>query len=482
MAKRKFELSKIDASDLKELDGWKGKMETLVEENPFVKITDKKSYELAKKRRTTLKSGRTEVQNQDKMIGSFISNFRKKTMEIGKEIIAIVHPSEEKQQAEIDKWEKKIQEKKEADAKKEEQRIEKIKERIEIVKNDLKQLIDLLTFENREEAKTKFDHFIQDDAFDYEEFAVVYDPMIARMTDEFNTKIDGVIKNESQRLENVKLNIESEINKRMVDAQNLIVLSDPKNIHSLGESVDKVMLAEFDFGDENERFEKIRSEYADKVSERIKFIHDNQVTEQRNRVISIREGLLDLVFQMTIHDSAEKVAYIKNALEQKMEDLLVPEEFDKMVERVNEALKQKLELIAQDQEREDDRLAKRLEGRIKMMKDRGFVEVKKGKGMWTIKDVIEPIGEDDVYDFTDPEFKEYIDGVDQNIEDQKNDQDRKKRLDPERKLLIKYIEENIRPNVFLNELKQPETKAALKSIEGSLATFCDEVINKLNSL
>lgn len=108
----KFELLKLDPKNLVELDQWESKLNKLVEENPFIDIKDKESFAEAKKRRTNLKSGRTEVQGQDTLIGSFMQKFRKTIKEKNEKLISIVHPHEKKQQEEIDRYQKILDDKK----------------------------------------------------------------------------------------------------------------------------------------------------------------------------------------------------------------------------------------------------------------------------------------------------------------------------------------------------------------------------------
>ena len=67
-----LQLSDLKVNNLPELQGWKEKQEKLVSENPFVEITDNKTYEVACKRRTALLKGRTELEKQ-------VSNWKNST-------------------------------------------------------------------------------------------------------------------------------------------------------------------------------------------------------------------------------------------------------------------------------------------------------------------------------------------------------------------------------------------------------------------
>ncbi len=98
-------LEQIDANKLPELQGWKEKQEQLVKDNPFMEITDNTTYAEAKKRRTALVSGRTEIQKADKLIASKLKDFRNKVSQISNSLIEISKPHEEKQQEEVKRYE-----------------------------------------------------------------------------------------------------------------------------------------------------------------------------------------------------------------------------------------------------------------------------------------------------------------------------------------------------------------------------------------
>lgn len=96
------DLQKISVSDLPELQGWKEKMEATVKENPFVAIKDHETYQGAKKARTALKSARTEVQNQEKLIASKLRAFRSKVGEESQKLVFI--ELEEIETLSVDDW------------------------------------------------------------------------------------------------------------------------------------------------------------------------------------------------------------------------------------------------------------------------------------------------------------------------------------------------------------------------------------------
>ena len=65
-----FNLENLNPALLPELATFKEIQLKVVAENPFIAITDVASRELAKKHRTALKTARTDLEKQDKLISS----------------------------------------------------------------------------------------------------------------------------------------------------------------------------------------------------------------------------------------------------------------------------------------------------------------------------------------------------------------------------------------------------------------------------
>jgi len=80
-------LSTIKASALIDVSSWKENQLKLVAENKFFEIVDNKTYEAGKKHRTNVVKGRTELQNQEKLVVSKFTAIRK---EVGTETATLV--------------------------------------------------------------------------------------------------------------------------------------------------------------------------------------------------------------------------------------------------------------------------------------------------------------------------------------------------------------------------------------------------------
>ena len=150
--------------DLSSTDGYKGAQEKqikLVAEHPYVEITDPATYDVAKKNRTALRAGRFELQNGEKAIVATIKSkvkvFTESVKQLTVDFIAITLAAEQKQQAEVDRYENKKQLEKE-----EKERIEK--ERID----DLVAVIDKFRNETTEQIN-------EADTFTIDNISVVID-------------------------------------------------------------------------------------------------------------------------------------------------------------------------------------------------------------------------------------------------------------------------------------------------------------------
>lgn len=212
MTKQILNLETIEVNQLPEIKGYEQKQKELVKNHPFIEITDSKTYDEAKKNRTALRGGRTELQNGEKTIASKLVVFRKRIAEEVHKLVTITIGAEEKQQAEIDRYEAHKQALKEEEERKEKERVENITKAIDAAQNDLKKLIDNVTFESIEEYKMKFLKLIgtASELFDYEEQQQFFDMMVNHKNEEFEKRILELEKNEQLRIENERLKIEAE--------------------------------------------------------------------------------------------------------------------------------------------------------------------------------------------------------------------------------------------------------------------------------
>lgn len=223
MEKQIVTLDSINVETLPEFKNWKQLQLRIVEENPFVEITDNKSYEEAKKARTTLVTARTDVEKQEKLIASKIKDFRNKVTNFSQELINITLPSEEKQQNEVKRYEAEKQAEKEAKEKAEAERIEKIKNSIASIVDSVKSKISALTFIDLEAFETiDFQNFLNTNVEQFEEFELEFASKTKDVKILFDSRKEFLIDLENQRLEKERIakeNAELEEKKRAFELE-----------------------------------------------------------------------------------------------------------------------------------------------------------------------------------------------------------------------------------------------------------------------
>lgn len=211
MSEQIFEIEKLEATQLPELQGLKEKQLQIVKENPFVEIVDNTTYEAAKKSRTTLVTARTDIEKQDKLIASKIKKFREMVAGVSAELIGITKPHEEKQQDEVKRYEAEKEKERLEKQRIEEERKASIKNSIDAIYNAEMKKIDSLTFEMIDTLKVDWEqHLFKTDATQFEEFELDFNEKLALLKNQLLAKENSLREKEAQRLENERLKAERE--------------------------------------------------------------------------------------------------------------------------------------------------------------------------------------------------------------------------------------------------------------------------------
>ncbi len=140
------EIFKVDISRLDAFQDAKNKQVKLVEDCPYTGVTDNKTYEVAKKYRTTLRTGRTDLEKGKKLIISTLNNFKKRVDDYTAELIEITRPAEDRQQQEITRYEEEKEAERKRKEEEERQRKEAIKQSIANFRDRSNQAIATATF------------------------------------------------------------------------------------------------------------------------------------------------------------------------------------------------------------------------------------------------------------------------------------------------------------------------------------------------
>ena len=200
MKKEVLNLDDLNVNQLPELATFESTQKELVEKNPFVEIIDNKSYEQAKVHRTALLKGRTALENQEKLIASKLSNFRKSVGEKTKQLIEITLPFEEKQQTEVKRWETIKEAEKQEKERLEQERINGIKTKINEIETECYSVIQKITFESIMNTTQEVTNLLETD-FDFEEYDVLFEQMKSRVSNDLMSKTNDLTQREKERKE-----------------------------------------------------------------------------------------------------------------------------------------------------------------------------------------------------------------------------------------------------------------------------------------
>jgi len=385
----KFDLMKVDNNQLIHVNEWEQKLKKLVKENPFVEIVDKESYNLAKSRKAVLKNARLELrttgkkESQESILMTKINGIKSFVKDAIDKLVAIPTTPEDLQQDEIDRYDLILQAEKDEADRLEGIRTDAIKTEIERVKGVLQETIDGSSFATLVDDELAF-RLLTTSVFDFQEFDFLFDEMIVEMTKKMEDNVKLITDAESTRIENLSKEIESKLNQMIVDGQQLVDeidgTIDEKLLKQMTSGIFQTLIGcdvEFDQAS-IEKMEAEKQKVLTKISEKISLIKQQEVTEQRERIIEVREGLLDIVFGITVDNMAENTNYIKESLDQEV----LPEleaEFLKMKTRVETSLTQKLEALADEitkaEQAEEIRMQSVMESRTKIILGLGMVEV-----------------------------------------------------------------------------------------------------------
>ena len=483
----KFELMKLDPNNLAELDQWESKLKVLVDENPFIEVIDKESFTEAKKRRTNLKSGRTEVQKQDGVIATFLQTFRKSTKVKNEKLVSIVQPHEEKQQKEIDRYQLILDEIKDEENRKENERVDGIKSEIDRVHGILEVVINASTFKALEQDKGTFNESLKTN-FDFQEFQFMFDEMVEQKKLEFSNKESQLVKDENLRLENLDRDREAKINQMIVDGQGLIDNIDgstnEKILKQMVSGIFQTMIdcdVEFD-EKSNKKVDQEKEKFLTKVDEKLSFMKQQEINDKRQRIFDIREGLLDIIFQMTIENYVDSNKKIFDAFDQEViTELQV--EFDRMKSMVNQSLVAKMATInsqiekqKEDEIIEEKRMSEVLKQRIEIIEGLGMVG-NEDESVWTgfgLEIFIDRIYNDDEIETIVEEIIEY-----KNLS--QSEKDRQELLNDDKKnfiLLLNQMKKQFQERKPDSLLDNQEMIDLFNSVRSEFYNFIDDKINQ----
>lgn len=220
-----IDLDKFSTSQLPELQNKKQELKKAIEEFPFVEITDNASYELAKKSRTGVKTIRTSLEKEKKLV---IGKLKEKVLNVvSDEYDALlseeVVPVENKYQAEVTRYEDEKEQERQEKFRIEQERIDGIKAKIAEFETEWNGEISHLEFEDIEKTKEVFES--QAESYDYaslQEFEIEFKAKLAFLRTKFEDMTKVLAEKENIRLEQEKLAEERKENERVRAIQDKI--------------------------------------------------------------------------------------------------------------------------------------------------------------------------------------------------------------------------------------------------------------------
>lgn len=291
-------LSTIKASALIDVSSWKEKQLKLVAENTFFEIIDNKTYEAGKKCRTNVVKGRTELQNQDKLVASTFATIRK---EVGSEtavLIEITQPLEDQWQVAVKAWEDRKAKEKEDAANAEAFRVKTINDKIDEIEASCYEVIQKMVFSEIEFSKTQLFAFFTVD-FDFEEYDILFEQAKSRVETALENKVASLTASENQRLDNIRLEEESKELKRLSDLQAERLTAIMPYV-AFGQNVDLTKLSELTKGEWEVIFDAKKALFDASVLENKK-IEDERIAKEEEEKEAIyvirRKRLLELGMQ-----------------------------------------------------------------------------------------------------------------------------------------------------------------------------------------
>jgi len=185
------ELSVIKPEQLTIIQGLEKRQLEIVEKNPFVKITDKATYEKAKQHRTNLLTASTTVEKEDDNFGrvarNFIAQARAKIIQCAK----LTRDPYEKQQEEVKRHEKILQDEIDRKAKIAKEREDRIKASIEFLIQEYNDIIEVLTYDSIATQTEHITESIKNHRGTFEEFDILFnrdsENVLTRLSDKTQT-------------------------------------------------------------------------------------------------------------------------------------------------------------------------------------------------------------------------------------------------------------------------------------------------------
>lgn len=518
-----LDLTKLEVNSLPQLQGWEDKQNALVEENPYIEIIDKETYEEAKKRRTALLKGRTELQNQDKTVASLLTKFRKKVKETTENLIGITQAAEDKQQDEVKRWEKILEDEREAKRIEEERKQKEIEQSVENFKNEITEFVNSTTLEQAQQRdaqinalEVKIGGFVSDN--DLGDYAFLIDDSIERFKNDLNTKIDALLKDEELRVSRIKQERFEELEQVQERAQKVLDETNVENMEFAGQAVTKAVTVpnaiQF-FGDMFGKYNAICERYEKMVGDKVKSLENEkeaylqrqkEAQEQKERekrlndleaIHKVKTVVYDEIKSLDVENFKVLSPKIAKAINRELGEFVdagikeaidasesLHEELVKVLGDLKEKREELDQIEEEKREREQKELLDRVEHRKKTLEEYGYTRAANG---YCFKDSEAMISDNyltapqdewvEVWETLEEQRKDYLEQLDQ-------DKEREERLAEDKgKLREVFIDLNARnEHKDYPDFENQEVKGFSQMFFNELDAFTTRWETKLKNL
>lgn len=187
-----IELSVLKVEQIKEVEGLKKKQEDVVKANPFVKIVDAESYELAKKHRTALLTASTSTEKESKNGSSFINNFKKLFQDTLAEWAGITRTKYDEQQAEVKRHEDVLEDERRKKKEEQDRKDQEVKDFITSLKQSIVDQIAGMKFDTVDAVDEFIQQLKSERSGTFDKFNILFDVMIEDQITAYKTARNSV--------------------------------------------------------------------------------------------------------------------------------------------------------------------------------------------------------------------------------------------------------------------------------------------------
>lgn len=287
------------------LAGLEKKQNEIVEKHPFVKITDKKTYEDAKKNRTALLTASTTVEKDEKTFGKAANELIKKIRE---KVISYANITREKyneQQAEVERYEKILQEELDKKAKIAKEREDGIKANIQALIDGYNAEIEKMTFETIASTKDTIGKSISEHRGTFHEFDILFNRDVESSWGLYDFKVKSVTEaHENAEIDRKKAHTDK-IAEIDLKCKTIVLELTPDNFEEKQQQFQDIVNQDYNF-------EEFKPQYSDKLAELSELfltrsVDIEQQAKEKKQAEEDRKELLERRAKQRFSDRIEKL-------------------------------------------------------------------------------------------------------------------------------------------------------------------------------